>query len=294
MTVSTTRLLPVRGPGLTRVAGRGLLYVLAVAFGALFMVPYLWAVVTSLKTPLEVTQIPPAWLPVVPQWQNYLTVINVTPFLTFLLNSVILTGFNVVGGVLSSAVVAYGFARFRFRGRDVLFLILLSGLMLPREVTIIPQYMMFNSIGWLDTYWPLIVPHWLAGSPFGVFLLRQFFMTIPTDFDDAARIDGASSFQIFWRIILPLSSPALAALAIFGFLASWNSFWEPLIYLNSQDKLPLAVGLNWFIGGAAGTGNLPKTHLLLAFAVMMTAPVIAVFFFGQRYFIKGVVLGGLK
>ena len=238
------------------------------------------------------TRLPPTWLPQSPQWVNYWTVVTVTPFLTFTRNTVFLTAVNIVGDILSSAAVAYGFARFRFRGRDVLFLLLLSRMMLPREVTIIPQYVLFNTFGWLDTYWPLIVPHWLAASSFGVFLLRQFFLTIPREFDEAAVIDGANSFQVFWRIILPLSMPGLAALAIFGFIGNWNAFWEPLIYLNSQDKLPLAVGLTWF--QSTSFGNLPKQHLLLAYALLMTLPVIVVFFAAQRYFIQGIVLTGLK
>jgi ABC-type glycerol-3-phosphate transport system permease component len=273
-------------------AGRAALYALAIALGALFLIPYLWALGSSLKTPLEMTTIPPTWLPGAPQWRNYLFVTQVTPFLTFARNTVFLTLVNIVGEVLVGAAVAYGFARFRFRGRDVLFLILLSRMMLPREVTIIPQYLLFHALGWLDTYWPLIVPHWLAGSSFGVFLLRQFFLTIPREYDDAARVDGASSVQIFWRVLLPLAKPALASLAIFAFIGNWNMLWEPLIYLNTTEKLTLAVGLTWF--QTTQIGNMPKTHLMLAYSIMMTAPVIAVFFAAQRYFIQGIVLSGLK
>jgi multiple sugar transport system permease protein len=238
------------------------------------------------------TTIPPTWVPRVPQWQNYLFVTQVTPFLIFARNTVVLTLVNIVGEVVVGAAVAYGFARFRFRGRDVLFLVLLSRMMLPREVTIIPQYLLFNALGWLDTYWPLIVPHWLAGSSFGVFLLRQFFLTIPREYDDAARVDGASSWQIFWRVLLPLAKPALASLAIFAFIGNWNMLWEPLIYLNTTEKLTLAVGLTWF--QTTQVGNMPKTHLMLAYSIMMTAPVVVVFFAAQRYFIQGIVLSGLK
>jgi ABC-type glycerol-3-phosphate transport system permease component len=274
------------------VLGRGALYVLAVGLGALFLIPYAWALGSSLKTPLEMTTIPPTWVPKAPQWQNYLFVTQITPFLTFARNTVVLTGVNIVGEVVVGAAVAYGFARFRFRGRNVLFLILLSRMMLPREVTIIPQYLLFNSLGWLDTYWPLIVPHWLAGSSFGVFLLRQFFLTIPREYDEAATIDGASSPQIFWHVLLPLAKPALAAMAIFAFIGNWNMLWEPLIYLNTTEKLTLAVGLTWF--QTTQVGNMPKTHLMLAYSIMMTAPVVAVFFAAQRYFIQGIVLSGLK
>ena len=274
------------------VLGRVALYALAIVLGVTFLVPYLWGVGTSLKTPFETTAIPPTWLPKVPQWQNYVFVATVTPFLTFVRNTVFLTAVNIVGEVVIGAAVAYGFARFKFRGRNVLFIILLSRMMLPREVTIIPQYLLFNQIGWLDTYWPLIVPHWLAGSSFGVFLLRQFFLTIPREYDDAARVDGANSFQIFWQVLLPLAKPALASLAIFAFIGNWNMLWEPLIYLTSTDKFTLAVGLTWFQNFQIG--NSPRTHLLMAYSIMITLPVVLVFFAAQRYVIQGIVLSGLK
>lgn len=277
-----------RLPGL----GRGLLHLLAITLGIAFMVPFVWSVMGSFKTPFESTAIPPTWLPNSFELTNYRTVLTQTPFPTFLRNTVILTGANIAGDVLSSAVVAYGFARFRFPGRNLLFMLLLSRMMLPRELTVIPQYWLFSKVGWLDTYYPLIVPQWFAGNSFGVFLLRQFFLTIPRDYDDAARIDGANSFQIFWRIILPLALPALIALAIFDFIYNWTSFFEPLVFLNSQDKLTLAVGLTWF--QSSGLGNLPKQPLLLAYSLMMTLPIIVVFFVAQRYFIRGIVMSGIK
>jgi len=268
-----------------------MLYVLAVGFGLMFMVPFFWALSTSLKTGLETTVVPPSLLPEVPQWRNYVRVTEISPFLLFLRNSVFLTAINVVVQTVASAGVAYGFARFRFPGRNVLFLLLLSRLMLPGEVTLIPQYVLYHYLGWLDTYLPLIVPHLLGGTAFGVFLMRQFFMTIPRDFDDAATVDGANSVQIFWHIILPLARPALAALAIFAFIGTWNDFFGPLIYLTSEEKMTLAVGLTWF--QAVGF-NFPKTNLLLAYALMMTLPIIVVFFCAQHYFIQGVVLSGIK
>lgn len=271
---------------------RGLLYLVAIALGLAFMVPFFWSMMASFKTPFESTASPPTWLPESFQLGNYRTVLTLTPFPTFLRNTVILTVANIVGDVLSSAAVAYGFARFRFPGRNVLFMLLLSRIMLPREITVIPQYWLYSQIGWLDTYYPLIVPQWFAANSFGVFLLRQFFLTIPRDYDDAARIDGASSFQIFWKIILPLSLPALVALAIFDFIYNWTSFFEPLIYLNTQSKLTLAVGLTWF--QSTGLGTMPKQPLLLAYSLMMTLPIIIVFFLAQRYFIRGIVMSGIK
>lgn len=272
--------------------GRTLLYIVTIGIGLVFAGPFFLAVSGSLKTPFEITAVPPTWLPEGLYWENYDAVLTITPFMTFLRNTVFLTVVNIIGGVLSSAVIAYGFARFRFPGRNVLFLLLLSQLMLPREITTIPQYVLFSELGWLDTYWPLTVPNWLAANPFGVFLLRQFFLTIPLDYDDAAKLDGANSFEIFWRIILPLMIPGLTALAIFEFINNWTSFFEPLIYLQSQDKLTLAVGLTWF--QATGLGNEPKQAYLLAYSLLMTLPIIVVFFFAQRYFIRGIVVGGIK
>lgn len=295
MSVADARALPAARAGrraVTYYLGRAALYFLAVLLGVTFLVPYLWGLGTSLKTPFETTAIPPTWLPKVPQWGNYVLVSQLTPFLTFFRNTVFLTAVNIVGEVIIGAAVAYGFSRFKFRGRDVLFMVLLSRMMLPREVTIIPQYLLFNQLGWLDTYWPLIVPHWLAGSSFGVFLMRQFFLTIPREYDDAARVDGANSFQIFWQVLLPLAKPALAALAIFAFIGNWNMLWEPLIYLNTTEKMTLAVGLTWF--QTFQLGNSPKTHLMMAYSIMITLPVIVVFFTAQRYFIQGIVLSGLK
>ena len=274
-----------------RALGRSVLYLLAIGFSLVFMIPFFWALSTSLKTPLETTIIPPTLLPEIPQWKNYVLVTQLTPFLFFVRNSVFLTLVNVIFGTFASATVAYGFARFRFPGRNLLFLLLLSRLMLPGEVTLIPQYVLFHYLGWLDTYLPLIVPHLLGGTAFGVFLMRQFFLTIPRDFDDAAKVDGANSLQIFWDVVVPLSKPALAALAIFGFIGTWNDFFGPLIYLNTEEKMTLAVGLTWF--QAVGF-NFPKTGLLLAYALMMTLPIIVVFFCAQRYFIQGVVLSGIK
>ena len=272
--------------------GRAGLYALAIGLGVLLLVPYAWGLGTSLKTAFETTAVPPTWLPKTPQWQNYPYVMQVTPFVAFTRNTILLTLVNIVGELLVGSAVAYGFSRFTFRGRNVLFIVLLSRMMLPREVTIIPQYLLFNRLGWLDTYLPLIVPHWLAGSSFGVFLLRQFFMTIPREYDDAARVDGANSFHIFWHVLLPLAKPALASLAIFAFIGNWNMLWEPLIYLNTTEKMTLAVGLTWF--QTLALGNSPKTHLMMAYSTMMTLPVIVVFFAAQRYFIQGIVLSGLK
>jgi ABC-type glycerol-3-phosphate transport system permease component len=283
-------------PRLTRVGlalRRVPLYLVVLAPALMFVVPFLMAITTSLKTPFETTAFPPTWLPEEPQWLNYPKVISVVPFVRWTANTVFLTSTNVLLELASASAVAYGFSRFRFPGRDVVFLLLLSRMMLPREVTTIPQYLLFSKLDWIDTYLPLVVPHALAGSAFAVFLLRQFFLTIPHDYDDAALVDGASSVQVFWHIILPLARPAIATIAIFSFFGNWQSLWEPLIYLNTHEKLTLAVGLTYF-QGSSFAGNVPMTQYLVAYALMITAPAIVVFFCAQRYFIQGVVLTGLK
>lgn len=270
---------------------RALAYLAVVALAVAFVIPFVWSIGTSLKTPIETTQIPPTLFPAVPQWSNYALVLSVVPMAQFAANTVLLTAINVVGQTLTGSLVAYGFARFRFHGRNVLFLLLLSTIMLPREVLVIPQYVLYSRLHWIDTYWPMIVPHWLGGGAFIVFLLRQFFLTIPRDYDDAAYCDGASPLQILFQIIYPLSRPAMITVALFSFMGNWNDLWTPLIYLSTPSKFTLALGLTWF----QATGfNFPKTELLLAYSLLMTTPIIILFFLLQRYFIQGIVLTGIK
>ncbi len=209
------------------------------------------------------------------------------PFNTFLLNSLIVTGANVVGNLLSCSVVAYGFARLRARGRDVLFLLLLATLMIPREVTIVPTFILFTKLGLVNTLLPLILPAWF-GYPFFIFLLRQFFMSIPHDLDEAARIDGASSWRIFTNIILPLSKPALGTVAIFAFIGNWNNLLDPLIYLRSTEKFTLALALNLFRGQ-----YLTQYNLLMAVSLIQLLPILIIFFLAQKYFVRGVTMSGM-
>lgn len=213
------------------------------------------------------------------------------PLLTFWKNSIILAIWAVVGDLFSASLVGYSLGR--WRGRDVLFAILLAMMFLPGQVTIIPTYILFGQLGWLDSLKPLIVPSWV-GHPFFVFLMRQFTRTIPLELDDAARIDGCNTFGIYWRIILPLSKPALAAIAIFAFQNKWNQFFEPLIYINSKSSLPLAVGLYYF-RGMFGTGQVHTSwsHLMAA-TTLSVLPILIVFFFAQRIFIQGIVFTGVK
>jgi ABC-type glycerol-3-phosphate transport system permease component len=220
-------------------------------------------------------------------WQNYIDGWTILPFNTFLKNSLIVTIANVVGNLLSCSVVAFGFARLRARGREFLFVLVLATLMIPREVTIVPTFLLFSKTGLVNTLWPLILPAWF-GYPFFIFLLRQFFMSIPRDLDEAARMDGASIWQIFTRIILPLSRPALATVAIFAFIGNWNNLLDPLIYIRSQELYTLALGLNLFRGQ-----NFTAYNQLMAVSILTIMPVLVVFFVAQKLFVQGVALTGM-
>jgi len=245
-----------------------------------------WMITASLRPEREVLSIPPEFFPRDFVWQNYQTVWDVIP--RFLWNSVKLAFINVVGVLFVTSLAAYSFARIDFRGRNLAFSILLSTLMVPGIVTLIPLYIIYREIGWIDTHFPLWVPRVLH-SVFAIFLLRQFFLQIPQDLEDAARLDGASTFEIYWRIMLPQVMPALAAVAIFSFLDSWNDLFGPLIFLNSTDLQTLPVALKLFQGE-----YFSQVTVLMAGATISILPVIAVYFAAQRYFLKGIVLTGLK
>ena len=271
-------------------------YLGAGMLACVFLAPALWGLSSSLKDIREVITYPPYLIPHSIQWNNYLEIWHRVPLGRFVWNSLLLAAFGVVGQTISASAVAFGFARFRFPGRDALFLLLLSTLVLPQEVTMIPTFLMFNAVGWVDTLKPLIVPNFFGGGPGGaffIFLLRQFFLTLPRELDEAAILDGASSWTIFWRIVLPLSRPALGTVAILSFLYHWNDFLGPLIYLSSTEKFPLALGLRYFQQLPA-EGGPPQQQLLMAAAVVMALPVIALFLFAQRLFVQGIVSSGLK
>jgi multiple sugar transport system permease protein len=274
-----------------RKIGNVLLFLLTVGLALTFMFPFVWSISSSLKTGFEVTSYPPRLFPKEIQWGNYLEAWTYATFSTFFRNSILVTGLSLVGQIGSSLLVAYGFARFRFPGRDFLFVLCLSGMMMPIYVTIIPLFTIFRALGWINTYLPLVVPTYF-GSAFAIFLLRQFIMSIPMEFDESARIDGASRFTILAQILLPNCKPALATVAIVGFMSSWNAFLEPLIFLDSAKLYTLPLGL-WFLRGTVDDA-LPKDHLLMAAAVITTAPVLLVFILAQRYFIAGIVMSGIK
>jgi ABC-type glycerol-3-phosphate transport system permease component len=269
-------------------------HLVILAGGVLVMVPFFWMLSTSLKQEWEAFQIPPAWLPEEPLWQNYHdAVFKYFNFFQYGLNTLIITLWVLVGRVLSASLVAFGFARVRFVGRNVLFMLVLSTLMVPHQVTIIPLYILFKEIGWLNTFLPLIVPAWFGGSAFSIFLLRQFIMTVNPELDDAARIDGCGWLGIYARIVMPLIKPALAAVAIFSVLGTWNDFFNPLIFLRSNDLFTLAIGLHFYTNSASAATRPVITHVMAGATLIMVPPLL-LFFFAQRFFIQGVVFSGVK
>ncbi|HEX7004576.1 MAG TPA: carbohydrate ABC transporter permease [Trueperaceae bacterium] len=273
-------------------SGRWLQYLLIYAvliIGALFfLTPFAWMVSTSLKTGAQVFAIPPRWIPAPVMWSNYSRLMTEIPFRRYLGNTVLVTVTSVVFYVGSSAVVAYGFSRIKWPGREVLFYCLLATMVLPPQVTLIPQFVMFQKLGWVGTFLPLIVPA-LTGSAFAVFLLRQFYGSIPEEISDSARIDGASEWQIFMRIILPLARPALATASLFIFIWTWTDFLNPLIYLTDDRLYTLAVGLQQLSSTRSAAWP-----LLMAGSLLMSLPIILLFFFAQKTFIQGVSTSGLK
>jgi len=269
---------------------KAIAYTLLTAGTVIISIPFLWMISTSLKTQMDVYIFPPKWIPNPIMWKNYIEVTRIWPFWRYTSNSLTIAVGSIVGKIIASSLAGYGFARLRAPGRDVIFLILLSTMMLPGQVTLIPQFILFSRLRWIDTFKPLVVPAFFMG-PFYTFLLRQFFLTIPFELEDAARIDGCNSFQIFFRIMLPLSGPALAIVAIFEFQARWNDFFGPLIYLNSAQKRTLALALQYFQGSE---GVLPQLHLLMAASFLSILPVILLFAVAQKKFIQGIVFTGIK
>jgi ABC-type glycerol-3-phosphate transport system permease component len=272
--------------------GKGFAHALLIAVGALFFTPFLWLVITSLKQKSQVFSDPLIWLPNPVMWENYPRALTSPgfPYLTLLANTLFYTVSSTIGVVLSSLVVAYAFARMRFRGRETLFAITLATLMLPGIVTLIPTYVMFGWFGWVGTYAPLVVPVWF-GTAFNIFLLRQFMLTIPLDLTDAARVDGAGDLLILFRILAPLVRPAVIVVALFHFLYAWNDFMGPLIYLDETSEYPLVLGLYTFRGRF---GSAVEWQLMMAASMAVIAPILALFFAAQRSFIEGVTLTGLK
>lgn len=266
-------------------------YVLLLAGAVLIMIPLVWMVSTSLKEPGAVYTFPPEIIPDPIRWSNFAESLTIAPFGRFYINTAVVTVANIIGHLFSCSLVAFAFARLRAPGKSLLFILVLSTVMIPFYVRMIPLFILYRTFGWLDTLLPLIVPAFFAGNAFYIFLLRQFFLTINRELEDAARIDGCSTFGVYWRIILPLSQPALAMIAVFDFVFNWNDFLGPLIFLNSVDNRTVAVGLAYFQGSME---TAPMMHLLMAAALISIVPVLVLFFFTQRYFIQGIVFTGMK
>ena len=253
------------------------------------LLPFLWMVSTALKQADKVMAFPPQWIPSPVVWRNFIEGWGTLPFNLYLKNTCIITATVILGVLLTSSLAGYSFSRLRWKGRDALFIITLATMMLPAQVTMIPVYLMFRNLGWLNTFKPLTIGAWLGGGAFNIFLMRQFMLTIPCELEDAARIDGCTSFGIYRRIMLPLVKPCLAVIAIFTFIGTWNDFMGPLIYLTTPDKLTLALGLQFFQGHYGVT-----LHYLMAVSLIVMAPCLILFFLAQKYFISGIALTGIK
>lgn len=263
-------------------------HTLLIVVGLLFLAPFAWLVVTSIETNDEIFSTHPVWFPHIIEWSNYVQAVQTFPFLRYTWNTLYLCGASICVSLLTCPIVAYGFARMRFPGRNVLFYIMLGTMILPSQVTMVPLYVMFNKMGLINTYWPLVIPGHFAHAYF-IFLLRQFFLTIPHDLSEAATIDGASNFRVFLTIIIPLARPALYTVALFTFLGMWGDFMGPLIYLNDPSKWTLSIGLQSFM-----TDHSVEWGLLMAASTLFTIPIIILYFFVQRKFIQGISLTGIK
>ena len=270
-------------------AWRYLTVVLLLIMGFIMLAPFLWLVSSSLKSQVQIFQYPPQWIPDPFHFDNYTKALTYKPFGLYLRNTLVIAGLNVIAVVFTSSFVAYGFARMRFWGRDFWFGVVIATLFLPYAIMIVPQFIMFTRLGWIDTFLPLVVPPFFGGGAFNIFLIRQFFRTIPEELADAARIDGCTEFGIYWRIMMPLSRPALITVGIFTFLNSWNDLLGPIIYLRSPENFTVAAGLASFRSVQDVSWDLQ-----LAASTAMILPVVLLFFFAQRYFIQGIVMTGLK
>jgi multiple sugar transport system permease protein len=300
MVATTSRQIRVtESVSVHRTIGRSISYFLLALFSILVLVPFAFMLSTSLKTENQLFIWPIRWLPDPIAWENYgqafVELSKIAPGLTFwriLGNTLFITLLAMTAELIAVSLVAYGFARFRFPGRDVLFIVMLSTMMLPGSTTLIPTFLIWRSLELIDTYDPLTISIWFGGGAWAVFMLRQFYLTIPREMEEAAIIDGANTFQIYSQIMLPLIKPALLALGVLIFQGNWNNFMGPLIYLNTTLKFPMVVALKFFQESISKEA--PKWHFMMAMSVVMAAPILALFFMAQRYFIEGITIGAVK
>lgn len=263
-------------------------YVVLTGLAFICLIPFFWMISTSLKKKTEMWTFPPQWIPEVPQWSNYIDALTAIPFMTYFLNTMTLELFMVLGQLISCTLVAYGFARFRFRGREALFLIMLATMLIPEQVTMIPTFLLFSRLDWIDTYLPLIVPSFF-GNAFYIFLMRQYMLSIPKELDEAAKIDGANALQILWSVLLPLLRPPMAIIVVFTFTAVYNDFMGPLIYLNSPENFTLAIGMANFVSSKGG-----EWHQLMAASTVVLLPLLLIYYVAQKHLVGGMANMGIK
>ncbi|SMF11715.1 carbohydrate ABC transporter membrane protein 2, CUT1 family (TC 3.A.1.1.-) [Paenibacillus barengoltzii] len=268
-----------------------IIYVIVTFLAAVILVPFFWMVSTALQADGDIFAWPPQWIPDPPQWHNFVEAWTAMPFNRYLFNTIFIVVLGIIAELISATIVAYGFARFRFPGSGLIFLVLLATMMLPFHVTLIPTFLIWQKFGLVDQFDPLVLRAWTAWGPFYIFLLRQFFMTLPRELDDAAEMDGSNFFQTFVYIMLPQVKPALLAVAIFAFRGYWNDFLGPLIYLSDMKMYTLNVGMYFFMGGV---NEAPQWNYLMAMSTLVALPVILLFFMAQRYFIEGITFTGMK
>lgn len=269
-------------------SGRGLTHLILISLGALFFLPFVFMVSTSLKAERQIFVYPPIWIPNPVIWRNYTDVFDYAPFLRYLMNTLLIVAAHVVGTVLTCSLAGYAFARLRAPGRDLIFMIMIGTMMVPWMVTLIPVYILFAKLQWINTLRPLMIPP-LLGNTFFIFLLRQYYLSLPYELDEAALMDGCSYLGIWWTILMPLTKPVLATVSIFAFMGAWNDFTGPLIFLNDTEKYTLSLGLTVF-----QQSRTTAWGLLMAASTMMILPVIILFFFTQKQFVQGIALTGIK
>ena len=266
---------------------RVLLYIVLILIAVIMVVPFLWMLSTSLKTQYDAVKIPPVWIPDPPQWENYVKLFTEQPMSQFMLNTIKIVFFVVLGQLFFSSLAAYSFARISFKGRNVVFFFYIATLMVPGQVTMIPTYLMFAKAGLTDNHLALILPAFF--SAFGVFLLRQFFMSLPRELEEAAEIDGCNPFMTYWRIILPLVVPAMLTLGVFTLMNTWNDYMGPLIYLSSPEKYTMTLGIAYFKGVYTTQWN-----LVMAGSIVSVVPILIAYLCAQKYFIEGIAFSGVK
>jgi multiple sugar transport system permease protein len=273
---------------IARISGRTVIYVLLIALGLVFFLPFIFMLSTSLKAQRQIFAWPIIWIPNPFIWRNYTDVFKYAPFVRYLFNTLLIVAAHLIGTVLTCSLAGYAFARLRAPGRNLIFMVMIATMMVPWMVTLIPVYIMFAKVGWINTFRPLTIPP-LLGNAFYIFLLRQYYLSLPYELDEAALIDGSSYLGIWWNILMPLTKPVLATVSIFAFMGAWNDFTGPLIFLNDTEKYTLSLGLTVF-----QQANTTAWGMLMAASTMMILPIILLFFFTQKQFVQGIALTGIK